>query len=97
MERRLVPQPHNECGRRSQTNVHAHPEPLLKLCARHDRGTDSHHNREAHQTNERVRETESFRLRGAHHRAAAKQSVDIADRGVASINVNLQALVHQNR
>ena len=32
-----------------------------------------------------------------HHRAAAEQGVDIADRGVAGINVNLQALIHQNR
>ena len=97
MERRLVPQPHDECGRRRQTNIRAHPEPLLELCTRHHRGADSHNNREAHQADERVREAESLRLRGAHHRAAAEQGVDIADRGVAGINVNLQALIHQNR
>ena len=96
MEGRLKPQPHDEGRRGTQADVQANPEPPLELCPGQNRRANRHHDGEADQADKGVREAEGLGLRGAHDRATAQQAVDVADRGVAGVNVNLQSLVHQN-
>ena len=89
MESCLKPQPHDEGRRCAQADVQADPEPLLKLRPSQNCCANRHHDREANQTNKGIREAEGLCLRGAHHRTTTQQAVDVTDRGVAGVNINL--------